>query len=124
MSLFDGISSVLRNKCPRCHKGQFFVTNNPYNFKHFDEMNRSCSHCGESFMREPGFYIGAMYISYAISVGLTGIGFWGLVVALDVNHYLVLGVLIFIFITNWTLLFRLARLIWINLFVKYDPTQP
>lgn len=99
------------------------MTNNHYNLKHFDEMNTACSHCGESFVREPGFYIGAMYISYAISVAITTVGFWGLVVYLGVNHYLVLGCLIFIFVANWTLFFRLARLIWINMFVKYDLTQ-
>ncbi|MBS1682754.1 MAG: DUF983 domain-containing protein [Bacteroidetes bacterium] len=31
-------------------------------------MNQSCDKCEASFMPEPGFYIGAMYVSYAFTV--------------------------------------------------------
>jgi hypothetical protein len=33
-------------------------------------MNRSCEHCGVLFEPEPGFYQGAMYISYAFTVAI------------------------------------------------------
>ncbi|NJN42780.1 MAG: DUF983 domain-containing protein [Flammeovirgaceae bacterium] len=39
-------------------------------------MNDTCSHCEASFEPEPGFYFGAMFVSYAINVGLIlAIGF-------------------------------------------------
>ncbi len=82
-------------------------------------MNPKCSHCGESLTREPGFYIGAMYVSYALSVGLTVAVYLGLVVALDIPTNFALGLLIFLFIILVPISFRLARLIWINIFVKY-----
>ena len=31
-------------------------------------MNEQCPVCGQPFVIEPGFYIGAMYVSYAFSV--------------------------------------------------------
>ncbi|MEI9920394.1 MAG: DUF983 domain-containing protein [Bacteroidota bacterium] len=33
-------------------------------------MNKSCAVCGLDFNPEPAYYIGAMYFSYAIQVGV------------------------------------------------------
>jgi hypothetical protein len=33
-------------------------------------MNPSCAKCEASFEPEPGFYFGALYVSYAFTVGL------------------------------------------------------
>jgi uncharacterized protein (DUF983 family) len=112
--------SIIFNKCPRCHEGQFFVTNNPYDLKRFQKMHEHCPHCSELLMREPGFYIGAMYVSYAISVVLTAIFFFGFVIGLGLPLYLILGSLIFLIVLLMPLSFRLSRLVWINIFVDYD----
>ena len=34
----------------------------------FSAMNPVCPHCNASFVPEPGFYFGAMFISYAFNV--------------------------------------------------------
>lgn len=115
--------SILFNKCPRCHEGDFFVTNNPYDFKKFDEMNKQCSHCGESFMKEVGFYYGAMYVSYALTIAIG--------VALYVILDLMLGFSEIVFLISfcitalllWTWIFRKARLVWINFFVHYNKEE-
>jgi uncharacterized protein (DUF983 family) len=111
--------SIIFNKCPRCHEGRFFETNNPYDLKRFQKMNEHCAHCGESLVREPGFYIGAMYVSYALSVILTAIFFFGLVIWLGLPMYPVLGWLILLIIILMPVSFRLARLVWVNIFVSY-----
>ena len=33
--------SIINSKCPQCHEGDFFETNNPYNLKKFDKMDRT-----------------------------------------------------------------------------------
>lgn len=38
-------------------------------------MPAACPVCGMNFMPEPGFYFGAMYVSYAFTVALTT-GIW------------------------------------------------
>jgi len=38
-------------------------------------MNATCDHCEASFEPEPGFYFGAMYVSYAFTIALF-IGVW------------------------------------------------
>ena len=61
------LSSVLHQKCPRCQKGNMFVSSN-YDLAHFSEMNSECPSCGLHFQVEPGFFTGAMYFSYTVSV--------------------------------------------------------
>lgn len=36
-------------------------------------MHSHCPHCGLQYEREPGFFWGAMYITYAFTVGLFGL---------------------------------------------------
>jgi hypothetical protein len=111
--------SIVANKCPRCHEGDFFIYKNPYNLKKFDKMNDSCLVCNESFEKEPGFYQGAMYVNYALSIA-AGVAWFILV-------YIFYGFDPAIFVISFTivlvlllpLMFRIGRLLWINFFVKY-----
>ena len=109
--------SILANKCPRCHKGSFFETCNPYDLKRFTKMNGRCSACGEDFNRETGFYFGAAYVSYGLTVGF-GIGLYLLLCVLgnvDTAPFLIAFSVLLIALLP--IFFRLSRLIWIHLFV-------
>jgi uncharacterized protein (DUF983 family) len=115
--------SITTNTCPKCQEGSFFKTSNPYDLHNFDKINSSCPYCRESFQREPGFYIGSMYISYALSVALTVSVFVLFVLVLDLDIYVVLGGLIPLIIILFPVFFRKARIIWLNIFVKYNPEK-
>ncbi len=117
------LHSILFNKCPRCHEGDFFETPNPYNLKNFDKMHKHCPHCGEDFEREPGFYFGAMYISYALYVAMIVTSFVGFVIILNIDAIKLLYFLIPALILVMPVFFRLGRLVWANLFVKYKPQK-
>ncbi|WP_247234943.1 DUF983 domain-containing protein [Telluribacter sp. SYSU D00476] len=114
------IYSILANKCPRCHEGDFFQIRNPYDLKNFDKLHDRCPCCDENFVREPGFYIGSMYISYALSTALTVVTFVLFVVLLGCDVLSVLYVLLPAFVFLLPVSFRTARLIWINIFVRYN----
>lgn len=116
--------SIFGNKCPHCHEGAFFKNDNPFNFKDFDKMNDHCEVCNEPFEREPGFYFGGMYGSYALYTALIAAVFVTCVVMWEMNIFYVLGVLIPIIIISQPLFFRWGRLLWINIFVSYDPEAP
>lgn len=90
--------------------------------KQFDKMNDHCEVCGEPFEREPGFYFGGMYGSYALYTGLIAAVFVGCVVLLNIDIFYVLAILIPIIVISQPVFFRWGRLLWINIFVKYDPT--
>lgn len=108
-------------KCPRCQEGDLFDNKNPYNPKTTLVMNDNCSNCGLRFNIETGFFYGAMYVSY------------GLTVAISVAVYVIANLffdptvaqnLIAIFVALFLMgpiVFRLSRALWLNLFVKYNP---
>jgi uncharacterized protein (DUF983 family) len=115
--------SIVNNKCPKCHEGNFFETNNPYKLSRFDKMPHNCPVCNEDFERETGFYYGAMYVSYGLTVAF-GVGVFLLVSVLlgyDVVTFLVtFGVLQVVLMPVF---YRMARLVWINFFVKYKEKE-
>ena len=86
-------------------------------------MPNQCSVCGEDYIRETGFYFGAMYISYGVCVAyllpLYVIIHWGF----NIAFWPSIGwcVLIQLFLTPF--LFRLSRSIWIHIFVRYKGTE-
>ncbi len=114
--------SILYNKCPKCHEGDFFVYKNPFR-KGFAKMHDHCPHCGEIFNKEIGFYYGAMYVSYGLNIVL-GVGMFLLMVVilhLDLLVYLFsfFGLVLVLF--PWIM--RISRLTYINLFVKFDSSK-
>ena len=58
--------AVLNSKCPRCRRGKIF-SGTLYGFN-LQRTNETCSHCHMRFEIEPGFFYGAMYVSYAFVV--------------------------------------------------------
>lgn len=86
--------SVLRMKCPKCHL---------------------------KYELETGFYQGSYYVSYGLGVAL-----FIMVVVLNITFreeitptFLILSFL-FSLIVFFSLMYALSKMIWINLFVKYD----
>lgn len=63
------LAAVIQGKCPRCHEGDIF-THPVSKLGRFNVMNATCPHCGVRLEPEPGFYQGAMYVSYGFTVGI------------------------------------------------------
>jgi len=61
--------ALLNLRCPRCRRGMLF-THPPFDLRHFSSMPKYCPHCALKYEREPGFFWGAMYVSYAFTVAL------------------------------------------------------
>ncbi len=125
----SAIVSILRLRCPKCHDGRLFKTKSSYT-KGMAEMNHSCPTCGEDFDREPGFYYGAAYVSYGVTVALwialfvaltvfDAIGLMSFSFEDDPILFIVLGISLLLILLP--LLYRVSRSIWIHIFVKYDP---
>ena len=62
-------AAIATCSCPRCRKGKLFPVSQ-FSYRKLTEVNKSCQVCGANLIPEPGFYDGAMYISYAFSVAL------------------------------------------------------
>ena len=61
--------SILNAKCPRCREGNMFPKGTLYTSK-FADMHHNCSCCGQDLEQEPGYYYGAMYVSFGFNVGI------------------------------------------------------
>lgn len=111
--------SVLHNKCPQCHDGDFFVYSCTLNFKHNLKTHDTCSSCGLKYMIEPSFFYGAMYVSYALTVAFA-IAIFIISYALGLSWFtsLIAIIVILILLTPWTM--RISRLLYINMFVGYN----
>lgn len=59
-----GLVRAARLRCPRCGVGPLF--------RGGFRMHEACPHCGFSYAREPGFYLGSIYLNYGATVILTG----------------------------------------------------
>ena len=112
--------SIFELKCPRCHEGDTFETGS-WSFKKPFDMHQHCPKCGLNYFPEPGYYYGAMFISYIWT------GWFCLLFVAFFHWYLNLsqtwafGLLIAFLIVNFVYIFRISRMMWININVGYDP---
>ena len=114
--------SVFNNLCPKCQSSKFWPENNP--FKNIFVKNGgdigNCSNCQLKFEVELGFWYGAMYVSYAISVFISILS-WVLINTFTKD----ISILNEILIISCSLIFMspvvyyFSRLIWINIFISF-----
>lgn len=115
--------SIFKYKCPRCHQGEVFESKNPYNLSKMFDMHETCSHCELRYEFEPGFFYGAMYVSYALTVALGVATYIIMQLFFEASVIQVIGVLVAALIVGSPLVLRLSRIIWMNLFIKYEPEK-
>ena len=110
------IKHLINHKCPNCKTGNIFSNKNIFSF---GKMNSSCPNCKLKYHVEPGFFYGAMYVSYILTVAegiityLVGQFFFDKAFDLRIIPYIV-GVIILLSTTN----FKLSRVLWIYLFLS------
>lgn len=115
------LKSILSCKCPKCHHGKMFDKGLISKPSSLFRMKARCEFCNQSFEPEPGFYFGAMFISYAFNTALF-ILTW-ILVTLLIPDYSLITLLISISIAALLalpLIFRLSRSIWIAFFVPFN----
>lgn len=115
----DLIKSILTLTCPRCRIGKLFAQ--PFNFTNALKMPYHCPHCDQRFYPEPGFYYGALFMSYILSVWpffFLGL-FFTMVLGWGFNA--TIGMILLTAALTYVYFYRLARSIWLHFFVKFDP---
>ncbi len=116
------LGAIVNAKCPRCREGDMFETS-AYKLSSFHKMFTNCQVCKLKFEREPGFFVGAMYVNYAFSVALiVAVG-----IALTVfNLYTLFNfvlTIVSLVILLLPFLFRYSRVLFLHVFgdVDFDP---
>jgi hypothetical protein len=122
MKILQTIYSMWFNKCPRCHQGDVFTEKNPFNLKKIFSLYSHCSECKLKYEKEPSFFYGAMYVSYGLTSGWFIMWYiiYSYFINLETLFFVSLLVLSIIILSPLTI--RWSRLIWLNLFFKFDKT--
>jgi uncharacterized protein (DUF983 family) len=116
--------SVFHQKCPRCHEGPVFLFNNPYRLKDTATMHSKCNQCGLNFSPEPGFYFGASYVSYALTVAVAITVFTALFPFVDWHReWIYFGTIGAALVLTLPINYRLSRMIWMNFFFGYKTPE-
>lgn len=109
------LSAILRLRCPRCLEGRVFSGSLT--------MNETCPVCGHRFGREPGYFVGAMYFSYLLSLpfilGVSGILWW--VFFRQWSLLLIIAIATLIMLPFVPAIFRYSRVLWMHLDWVVDP---
>lgn len=102
-------------RCPRCGVGRLF--------RGWFTMHEGCPSCGLPFTREPGFYLGSIYLNYAATVLLTGGIYATLVLGLGLSHERTLGACLMTAVLFPIIFFRHARSLLLALDYSVNQNQ-
>jgi uncharacterized protein (DUF983 family) len=111
---------LLATRCPRCYRGRMFL-HSPYGLFGIGKMPRACRACGLDFYPEPGFYFGALFISYGIAAPFCLLLFLGLNMGLRIPFDAALILVALVQLALAPYLFHLSRAIWLYFHASYDP---
>jgi uncharacterized protein (DUF983 family) len=120
------VLALLKNKCPRCRRGDLYKYKGSFRIKGLMKMNDKCPVCGQPLDMEPGFYYGTIMISYGLAVLISVLTFvfWYLVVGMslhDSRFFWWIGANALFLAIMQPPLMRLSRTVWLAFFVKYSP---
>src|SRR5213082_1467640 len=100
------LGRALRCRCPLCGQGKLF--------RGWLWMNNQCPHCGATFEREPGFFLGSIYVNYGLTALIMTIAYPLLLFVWGVPETpLLIGAVTFTVIFP-ILIFPWARSIWLG----------
>lgn len=108
----DSIIGAVTNVCPRCFEGKVFSG--------VFSMHKDCPHCGLHYEREPGYFLGAMSLSYAMGFIVILPIFLTLLLK-DAPMAWVIGAPAAVIISIAPITFRLSRLIWLHFDFRVHP---
>ena len=117
------LQAIIQGNCPRCRSGKMFKYS-VFNIPKLNKIHAQCTECDLQYEREPGFFYGAMYVSYAFSVGvllITTLVIYQLFPKAELATYII-SVSVISFLT-YPVNFRYSRILFLHLFggVSYRP---
>jgi uncharacterized protein (DUF983 family) len=114
--------SIFKGTCPVCHEGKVFTYKSVFHPSKFDKMEERCPKCGHKYEIEPGFFYGAMYVAYALTVAISVATFvLTYLIYPETPYWVYIINILLMLIIMAPVTFRVGRMVWINFFNGYDP---
>lgn len=107
------LGRILLLRCPRCGASPVYTG--------MFTMRSTCRGCSLRFEREPGYFIGAIYLNYGLTAGLMIGGYFALERFTSLEPASLLMVCAAVGVVVPILFFRHARLLWLGVDLYIDP---
>src|SRR5258708_3201406 len=107
------MTAILGQRCPRCFEGKVF--------RRGITMNEHCPVCDLKFEREQGFFLGAMYVAYGMTVLILAVfatSIWLFWHGTLIQVIVATGIL---FAPLTPFVFRYSRVAWLHLDYLVEP---
>ncbi|ABG58288.1 hypothetical protein CHU_1011 [Cytophaga hutchinsonii ATCC 33406] len=118
-AMIQRLWALVRLRCPKCYQEKMFTYNNMYSWRKSDVMPVTCKCCGQPFTPEPGFYYGAMYMSYALYAALFIPAFIATIL-MDLSYEVFYISFVCIALLVSPYIFRLSRAVYLYFFVDHE----
>ncbi len=105
----------LRLRCPRCGAGRIFAGT----FR----MHARCPACRLTFEREPGYFVGAIYLNYGVTVLTAIAGYFALDAALAPSPMAQVALWAGFAVVFPLWFFRYSKSLWLSLDHLVDPVD-
>ena len=103
-------------RCPLCGQGRLF--------RNWLAMHKHCPHCGVEFEREPGFFLGSIYINYGLTVLIVSAAYIYLMFNSRIGKNTLLAAALGFTVVFPLLVFPWARSLWLGFDQWRDPREP
>ena len=100
-------------RCPRCGRGPLF--------RGWFAMNTVCAVCDLRFERAQGYWVGAIYVNYAMTAGIAVTGFFVLRALADLGTAAQLALWVPFVVAFPLWFFRYSRSLWLGLEYGLNP---
>ena len=117
--------AIANCRCPRCREGELFEKP-AYRLDAFYKMYPQCTHCGQDFIIEPGFYMGASYIGNGFTSVISVLGALSYIFLFPTwNEWAVIGLIVLLILVLLPLIFRYASTLMLHGLggIQFEPEQ-
>jgi uncharacterized protein (DUF983 family) len=115
-SYFTVLGRAWRLRCPRCGQGRLFAN--------WFRMHPECEHCHLHYEREPGYFLGSIYVNYGLTALLVTAFYFLLFFTGWVPPERALWIVAAFAVVFPLWFFRYARSLWLGFDHFWDPTSP
>ena len=117
MNLMATVRAFFAMRCPRCRRGAIYES--------AFVLHPRCPECGLVYEREPGYFVGSLYIGYTFGIAILGsLTLLGYLIFPETNlGFIVLGAVV-VFLPIVPMTTRYARVLWMYVDRTIWPTPP
>jgi uncharacterized protein (DUF983 family) len=120
----SALTDMSRGLCPRCRIGPIFEGRAFPRYPGIARVHHQCTICGLRFHREQGYFLGAMYFSYAMVVAIVIISLAVLSLLTGWHWKVKFAIALAVVLALTPPMVTISRVLWIWFDRKIDPGGP